>query len=159
MAEDRIIKKWSFDFDYSVSMGETYTKFMEGLIEKKFLGNKCGGRTFFPPLPFCDRTYELPDQWLESDGSGTVETFTVVYQESNRVEYPRSSELPQTPYVLAVIKVNGSDQCLIHFMSGFDTDDPDEWHKKIEIGTKVRPVWAEERRGNILDIKFFVPVD
>ena len=67
--------------------------------------------------------------------------------------------MPQVPYVLGVIKINDSDQCLIHFLSGFDTDDPQELPAKIQVGMKVRPVWAKERTGDILDIEYFEPVE
>ena len=153
-----IEKEWRFDFDYEVALGETYTKFMEGLKEKKFLGNTCGSRTFFPPRPFCDRTLDLPVEWLECDGTGVVEAFTVYYHETRTVHYPQSKKLPQVPYVLGVIRVNNSEQCLIHFLSGFGTEDPKELPEKIRVGMKVRPVWSKERTGNILDIEYFEPV-
>jgi len=159
MADKTIPKEWSFDFDFSASMGETYTRFMDGLKEKKFLGNVCGGRTFFPPRSFCDRTFEPAGQWLESDGTGTVEAFTIYYEQANKVLYPGAESLPEAPYVVAVIKIGDSEQCFIHLLSGFDADDPEKWPEKIKVGMKVRPVWSEERAGNILDIKYFEPCD
>lgn len=159
MKENTIKKEWSFDFDYSASLGAVYTKFMEGLKEKKFLGNKCGGRTFFPPRPFCYRTLELTSEWLEGDGVGTLEAFTVCYQETNSVAYPRSEMKPRVPYVLGVIRVHDSDQCFFHILSGVDAQDPAALLEKIKAGLKVRPVWAKERIGNILDIESFELVE
>ncbi|MDY6851224.1 MAG: OB-fold domain-containing protein [Thermodesulfobacteriota bacterium] len=156
---EKIQKEWSFDFDYSVSMGETYTVFMEGLKDKKFLGNRIGDRTFFPPRNFCDRTFKLPDEWLESDGSGTVEAFTVCYRESNSVQYPLPRDLPGFPRVIGVIRINNSDQCFIHFLSGFDAKAPEDIPAGIQAGMKVRPVWAKDRTGCILDIEYFEPVE
>jgi uncharacterized OB-fold protein len=150
-------KEWSFDFDFEVPLGRTYTAFMEGLKNKRFVGNVCGGRIFYPPRPFCDRTLETPGQWLECDGTGTVEAFTVVYRKANAVSYPGHERLPAVPYAVGVIRVDRSEQCLIHFLSGFGTDDPDELHEKIRAGMKVRPVWAKDRTGNILDIEYFEP--
>ena len=131
---------------------------MEALKERKFIGNRIGERTFCPPLPFCNRTYELPSQWLESDGVGTVEAFTVVHQEPNQIDFQRSSDLPSPPYVLGVIRPNDSDQCFIHFLSGFDAENPDNIKARVKAGLAVRPVWTEERAGNIMDIKYFEPV-
>lgn len=159
MKRHTVKKEWIQDFNYSVTLGRTYTKFMEGLKEKKFLGNKCGGRTFYPPKPFCDKSFELPSEWLECDGTGTVEAFTVCYQKANAVVYPGSKMLPQPPYVVGVIKVNKSDHCLIHYLAGFDTKDPKELPEKIQVGMKVRPVWSKDRAGNILDIKYFEPIE
>ncbi len=157
MSDKTIKKEWSLDLDFSAPMGETYTRFMDGLKDKTFLGNRCGEGTFFPPKPFCDKTLEAAGEWLQSDGTGTVEAFTVIHEKSKGVDFPHSEHFPEVPYVLGVIRINGSDQCLIHFIGGFDSDDPQEWPEKIEVGMAVRPVWSEERSGNILDIKYFKP--
>lgn len=159
MKANTIEREWSIDLDFSQSLGETYTRFVEGLTEKKFLGNKVGGQTFFPPKPFCSRTYELPTEWLECDGTGTVEAFTVYYKERESVIYPDAEISMSPPFVIAVIRINRSDQCLLHYLSGFDADDPARLLEKIKSGLEVRPVWAEERHGNILDIKYFEPVE
>lgn len=158
MANNSIEKEWSFDFDYSVSLGETYTRFMEGLKEKKLLGNRCGGRVFFPPRPFCDRSFELADKWLEGN-SGTVEAFTIYCRKANSVLYPGKHVLPEAPYAIGVIKIDNSEQCLIHFLSGFGDLTPDKLSEKIKVGMRVRPVWASERFGNILDIEYFEPAE
>ena len=154
-----IKKEWSLDLDFSNPMGETYTRFMEGLKDKTFLGNRFGERTFFPPRPFCDRTLAPAGEWLLSDGTGKVEAFTVIHEKSKGVAFPGTEHFPEVPYVLAVIRINGSDQCLIHFLAGFDTDDPQAWPEKIQVGMAVRPVWSEERTGHILDIKHFEPCE
>ena len=158
MKQETIKKEWSLDFDFSSSLGETHTKFMEGLREKKFLGNKVGGRTFFPMKPFCNRTFEFPTECLESDGTGTVEAFTVYHKKPEGVVYPDAEISLSPPYIIAVIRINHSDQCFFHFLNGIDPNEPSQLLEKIEAGFKVRPVWAEERHGNILDIKYFEPV-
>jgi uncharacterized protein len=153
-----INKEWSLDFDFSAALGETYTRFMEGLKEKKLVGNRCGDRIFFPPLPFCTRTFEQPDEWLESDGTGRLEAFTVCHQNWNNVVFSCSEEPLSLPYVIGVIRVDNSDQCLVHFLRGFDTSDPEKILQKVKLGLRVRPVWKKERSGNILDIAYFEPV-
>ncbi len=159
MKTDTIKKQWSLDFDFSSSVGETYTKFMEGLRNKKFLGNKCGGCTFFPPKPFCNRTFEMPSEWLECDGIGIVEAFSIYQNEPEGVIYPESKISLSPPYIIAVIRIKNSDQCFFHFLFGFDTNDPTQLVEKITAGLEVRPVWAEERNGNILDIKYYEPIE
>jgi uncharacterized OB-fold protein len=159
MKADTIKKEWSLDFDFSSSMGETCTEFMEGLKEKKFLGNKIGGRTFFPMKPFCDRTFELPTECLEIDGSGIVEAFTVYNKRPEGVAYPDSEISLSPPFIIAVIRINDSDQCFLHFLSGIDPTKPAQLLERVEAGLRVRPVWAEERHGNILDIKYYEPIE
>ncbi len=158
MRANTIEKEWSVDVDFRQSLGETYTSFMEGLKEKKFLGNRIGDQTFFPPKPFCSRTYELPSEWVECDGTGTVEAFTVYHNEPEGVAYPDVKIELSPPYIIGVIRINDSAQCLIHFISGLDANNPASLLDKVSAGLKVKPVWAEERHGNILDIKYFEPV-
>jgi uncharacterized OB-fold protein len=159
MSAKTIDKEWSLNIDFRQSLGETYTRFMEGLKEKKFLGNKIGDQTFFPPKPFCNRTYELPSEWVECDGAGTVEAFTVYHNEPEGVLYPDVKVELAPPYVVAVIRINDSDQCLLHFLSGIDANDPAQLLEKVSAGLQVKPVWAGERHGNILDVKYFEPVE
>ena len=159
MKAKTIEKQWNVDVDFKVSLGEVYTGFMEGLKEKKFLGNKIGDQTFFPPKPYCNRTYELPSGWVESDGTGTVEAFTVYHSEPEGVAFPNVEISLTPPYIIAVIRIENSDQCLLHFISGVDASDPAGLLKKVSAGLTVKPVWAEERHGNILDIKYFEPAE
>jgi hypothetical protein len=50
-----------------------------------------------------------------------------------------------------VIRLDGADTGMAHFLDEVDFD-------KVHIGMRVRPVFAEQRRGNILDIKYFKPI-
>jgi uncharacterized OB-fold protein len=60
--------------------------------------------------------------------------------------------------VIGVIRIDDSAVCLIHWIGGFDYENPVDIPDKIQIGMKVRPVWAEERKGDLLDILYFEPV-
>ena len=59
-------KEWRFDFDYEVALDETYTKFMEGLKEKKspgyyFAPGCCRHPDYVIQVPvlFEDGTYDV----------------------------------------------------------------------------------------------------
>jgi len=144
-------KEYNMHLDFSVSLGPAYTKWMMGLKDKKILANKCPkcGRLFVPAKPFCEICFEEPKEWIETDGTGTVEGFTV--------NYGKFRNFPDPPYVLGVIRVDGSAVSFIHWIAGFSYDSPEEMPDKIQIGMKVRPVWAEDRKGDLLDIKYFEP--
>lgn len=158
MSKQLIKKEWSFDFDFNIATGEIYGKFLAGLKDKKFFGNRCGGRNFFPPKPFCEKTLKLPEEWLECDGKGIVEAFTVAYEDTNAVELPQAEKRLKAPYVLAAIKIADSEQCLIHYLAGFDTVEPLKLLDQIKVGMQVEPVWAADRSGGILDIEYFKPL-
>ncbi len=159
MAENTIKKEWSSDFDFSMTLGSAYSKFMDALQEKKVLGNKAGERTYYPARDFCLRTLEQPSEWVESDGTGTLEAFTVCHRKDNHVVYQESGGLPEPPYIIGAIRIDNSDVCMLHFLGGVDIENPGALIEKVRAGLKVRPVWAEERQGNILDIRYFEPVE
>lgn len=158
MKKEAIEKEWHFDFNFSVTSGEVLGRFLEGLQKKEFLGNQIDSHTFFPPKPFYERTLQIPDKWVECDGTGIVEAFTICCKDENSIHYPGAEKRPKAPYVVGVIRVGNSEQCLIHYLSGFGTDDPKELSEKIQIGMKVQPVWARERTGVIFDIEYFEPI-
>jgi hypothetical protein len=53
--------------------------------------------------------------------------------------------------VIAVIKLDGADTGFTHLLGEVD-------EKKLKIGLKVEPVFARERKGHILDIRYFKPI-
>lgn len=145
-------KTYNWNIDYAVAVGEPYTKFFEGLRDKKILGNKCPkcGKLYIPSRPFCDICFVEPDEWIEAEQTAIVQGFTVTYR--------KFANFPDPPYVTALFKVGDSAVSFMHFLAGFDYDDPAEIPYKIKMGMKVEPVWADERTGDLLDIKYFKPV-
>ena len=148
---DFMSKEYNMHLDFKISLGPAYTKWMKGLGDKKILANKCPecSRLFVPAKPFCEICFEEPQEWVETDGQGIVESFTVGYS--------KFRNFPEPPYVIGVIRVGGSAVSMIHWIAGFDYDNPEQIPDKIQIGMKVEPVWAEERKGDLLDILYFKP--
>ncbi|MDY6852508.1 MAG: Zn-ribbon domain-containing OB-fold protein [Thermodesulfobacteriota bacterium] len=145
-------KEYNMHLDFSVSLGPAYTKWMQALADKKILANKCPkcGNHFVPAKPFCEKCFEEPTEWIETDGEGIVESFTI--------GYVKFRNFPEPPYVIGVIRIGGSAVSMIHWIAGFDYDNPEDIPNKIQLNMKVRPVWADERKGDLLDIKYFEPV-
>ena len=81
---------------------------------------------------------------MEIGPLGTVETFTVVTY--NEPVQPRKA-----PFIYAVIRLDGADTGMAHFLDEVDFE-------RVHIGMRVRPVFAAERKGNILDIRHFKPI-
>jgi hypothetical protein len=145
-------KEYSLNLDYSASLGVTLSTWMEGLKEKKILANKCPkcGRLYVPARPFCDIDFVENGEIYEVDPTGTVEAFTVYYI--------RSANLPDPPFIQGIIKIAGAANSFLHFINGIEYKIPEDLPKLINIGMKVKPVWAEHRKGDILDIAYFTPV-
>jgi uncharacterized OB-fold protein len=147
-----VLGKWEIEYRYAT--GPFIAKFLEGLKEKKILGIKCTvcRRVLIPPRMFCERCYVLLNlnDIVECKDVGTVQTFFVVYRQFYG--------LPPPPYAVGLIKPDGADEGLVHFIGEVDLSDPKKVEEKIKIGMKVQAVWNEERKWSILDIKYFKPV-
>ena len=114
--------------------------------EKTLVGVYCPkcNKVFWPPRSTCGICFSELTQIVEIGPYGTVETFTtVMYSEPM---HPRKA-----PFVYGVIRLDGADTGITHFIDEADFGD-------VHIGMRVKPVFAEERQGNIMDIKYFKPL-
>ena len=115
--------------------------------QQKIMGVKCNtcDKVFVPPRQTCERCLEdIQDNWVELGNSGEVVNFTVVRYDDKHL--PRKA-----PFVLAMVKLDGADTPMVHILEGVDIDD-------VQIGTKVKAVFAKKTTNTILDIDHFVPV-
>ena len=152
--QDTTNKRFSYRWQvpYKVTLGDTYARFFQGLKQKKILGNvcpKCNG-LHVPARPFCDKCLVAPTKWVETDGLAELISFSVTYV--------KFMGLPDPPTVTAIIKVGDSVTNFLHRVAGIPYDDPVELDQKCKIGMKLKPVWAENRVGDIEDIAYFAPL-
>lgn len=143
----------TFEVDQRLTAHGTYwagkmgTRFYTALRDKqKILGSPCRtcNKVFWPPRSICTFCFSELKDVVEIGPRGTVETFTLVtYSESI---HPRSA-----PFLYAVIKLDGADTGMAHFLDEVEID-------KVHIGMRVQPVFAKDRKGNILDIQYFKPI-
>jgi len=131
---------------YTVGIaGERF--FREIKDRARFLGTRCEAcsLTYVPPAIFCERCFAQLDDWVEVGSTGSVFTYTVLYQDLD--EKPLAE-----PEILAYVKLDGSDGGLVHRLGGVGPN-------QVQIGMRVRAVWRapKERVGSILDIEHFAP--
>ena len=62
------------------------------------------------------------------------------------------------PFIGALIKLDGTDVNFLHLIGGFDLSDPEHVRKTVKNGMKVKALWNDEKKGTIMDIKYFTPV-
>lgn len=113
---------------------------------KKFLASRCPScrRVYVPPRPLCGRCYAKMDEWVEVGPEGVLEAFTIL-----RFPFidPETGERRPVPYGYGFVRLDGADTNLQHFLRVGE--------KPPRIGMRVRPVFAEERRGTLRDILHF----
>jgi uncharacterized protein len=109
--------------------------YWEGTKNGKLLIKECHacGRAFFYPRSHCPRCWSTDTAWREANGSGTVYTFTIVFQ----------NDLPpfrdRLPYVVAVVELDEG----VRMTSNIEGIAPEE----VRCGLPVRVAFREEARG------------
>ncbi len=129
-------------------VGRVGSKFIIALRdEHKILGVKCEkcDKVFIPPREYCEKCLsKLDENWVELSNEGVITNYTVVHYSDKHL--PRRS-----PYILALIKLDGADTPFPHIVEGVAIED-------VETGMKVKAVFAEETTNTILDIDHFEPL-
>jgi len=145
MAEqEQLISEQILQVPYNYSAGRAASRFLAALRdEKKIYAIVCKrcNIVYCPPRSVCGRCFEGLSHWKEVGPYGVVRNFT-------RVEYTEDVH-PATPLVPALIELDGADTLFPHLI--IDTED-------VKTGDRVRPVFAENRTGHILDMAGFVRV-
>jgi uncharacterized OB-fold protein len=132
---------------YTWSVGEVGSRFLMEIKENKEIwATTCPlcGSVFVPPKKVCTYCNTESHEWVELTGEGVLTTFTVV-----RYETPLIPQKP--PQIIGIIKLDGADTGLVHLIGEVAPD-------RVKVGMRVKAVFAEDRKGHILDIKYFKPI-
>jgi uncharacterized OB-fold protein len=128
-------------------VGETGTRFFVALRdEKRILGTYCPqcDMVFIPPRKTCGRCFHKEMQWRDLDAQGTLVTYTIPrYQERTHAMEP--------PFAFGIVKLDGADTGLTHLIADFEEGE-------LRSGIRVEAVFREERKGDLLDIRYFRPI-
>jgi uncharacterized protein len=131
---------------YKYSVGSLASKFFVELRDKKKLSAakcpKCGFVNM-PPRSVCPKCFSKIEELVDISGAGTLVSFT-------RVNYDSAVQAVKPPYAIGIIKMDGADTSMVHFLGDVD-------FKSLKAGMKLEPVFNEKRNANILDIKYFKP--
>lgn len=133
---------------WEVVPGATMTEFFQKLKNEKTLyGMRCKkcNRVYLPPRPVCGNCFEKMKDWVPMGQQGTIMAKTICnYTILNSV----TGEPRKTPFVLGLIRLDGADTTLNHFV---ETNNPNQ----VRIGDRVEIVFKGEMTGNIGDILHF----
>ena len=147
MAENEIlVSEQVLQVPFVYSAGPVASRFLIGLRDEgKIYGIKCEtcGKVYVPPRATCPQCFGKMEKWLEVGPLGTLENFTVIH-------YSEPTHPLPAPFALGIIRLEGADTGLVHLLRA-----PME---AIKIGMRLKPVFADQRAGNILDLAGFAPV-
>jgi uncharacterized OB-fold protein len=145
-AETEIVKvPYRIEVNYDWSYGRISKFFAELRDNKKIFGTKCPKCkvTYCPPTSDCPKCW-VPIEWVELSSQGTLMNYTTIGIPALWLDV-------KPPYTLGLIKLDGADTGLLHFVLDVDVD-------KIKTGMRVEAVFKDKRDGYITDIAYFKPI-
>jgi len=137
----------NMDLRWAYASGAAMERFCAGLQKRKLEALRCDGcnRRYLPPRPLCGNCHRRLETWLPVADEGELVAFTVVHLP---IRDGRTGEMRPSPYGMGLIRLDGADTTLNHFLS---ENDPD----KLRLGMRVRAVWRPDLVGAMDDIVHF----
>ncbi|NIS71402.1 MAG: hypothetical protein GTO12_21435 [Proteobacteria bacterium] len=137
-------------FRYAV--GKWGSQFLIELRDhQRMLGIRCPKcqRVYIPPRQVCGPCFQRMEELVTLSDRGTLMAYTII-----RFSFidPETGITRPVPYGYGFIKLDGSDSSFQHFINIED-------ESKVKIGARVQAVFAEKRKGNMLDIQYFKVID
>ena len=137
---------WHLHYDHST--GPVVGRFLRGLADGRIEGIRCPecGRVYLPPRAYCERDFVRATEWVEVGTEGVLEGFTIVTQ--------KFATLPDPPYAIAFVRLDGADTALVNFLR-MPLEDVEEAAMRLKIGTtRVRVRFHESREEKITDFHY-----
>jgi len=152
MEKDIIEVPYTWEIPFKYTAGEVLTKFFYELKEKRIMGIRCPKckRVLLPPRGFCEMCFEPLEEWVEVSDEGVIGAFQICCM--------KFLGAPEPPWASGLIRLDGADTAILHFIGGIDLSDIEKGKEAIKIGTRVKAVWSDAPKGLITDIRYFTPV-
>ncbi len=157
--QELVVLKRTISVNQRFATGPVMGTFLKGLKEKKILAIKCPvcGRLQSPPREVCAPCRVRNDEWVEIGPSGEMRMLEYCYYASPD---PLTGETRETPYGAIGILLDGcrKDEVFWHLLRPDQLDAVQMgivMGDKVVHGSRLRPVWSENRTGSINDIRYF----
>ena len=157
--QELIMLKRTISVNQRFATGPVMGNFLQGLKEKTILAIKCPqcGRLQSPPREVCAPCRVRNDSWVKIGPAGEMRMLEYCYYASPD---PLTGETRETPYGAVGILLDGcrDNEVFWHLLKPDQLDDVQMgivMGEKVVHGTRLRPVWAENRTGSINDIRYF----
>ena len=138
--------EWHVTYNYST--GKIAGQFFEALRERRILASSCSvsGRAYLPPRAYCESSFEPCDGWVEAGHEGVIEAATIVSD--------AATALPEPPYAIAFVRLDGVTTAMVNFVQGLDLSDVPAAIAKLQPGTRVAVRFKDEPEGRITDFHY-----
>lgn len=136
------------EYDFNWHLGYYWSRFLAELRDnKRFMATKCPecGTVYMLPRQVCGKCYVEMNEWVEVGPEGELDGFTIV-----RFPYvdPNNGGMKQVPFTSIWVNLDGADTRMMHYCNEYD-------EKDLDVGMRMRAIWAENRTGSIHDVEYF----
>jgi uncharacterized OB-fold protein len=135
--------------DYRFTAGLAQSRFLKGLSEGRFLGQRCPvcRKVYVPPRGSCPTDGVPTTDEVELGNTGTVTTYCVV-------NVPFQGQSIEIPYICAQILLDGANLAFMGLIQEIPAD-------QIRMGMRVEAVWVERDQlgPTMASVRYFRPVD
>jgi uncharacterized OB-fold protein len=133
--------------DYAFTAGQSQSRFLKGISQGKFLGQRCPkcSKVYVPPRGSCPTDGVALADEVELGNTGTVTTYCVV-------NVPFQGQSIEIPYICAQVLLDGANLAFMGLIQGIPADE-------VRMGLRVEAVWVEpgELKPNLGSVKYFRP--
>lgn len=127
------------EYPFKRTTGPVIGAFLTGLRERVLVGSRAeDGRVIVPPAEFDPVSGDDLTELVEVGPEGTITTWAWVTE-------PHPKHPLDRPFAWALITPDGADTPMLGAVAADAMD-------AVSTGTRVRPVWADEREGRIEDL-------
>ena len=147
MSEPVTMLETPIKIEYEFTAGLAQSRYLKGISEGKFLGQRCPKCTkvYVPPRGSCPTDGVATDEIVELPNTGTVTTYCVV-------NVPFAGQTIEIPYICAQILLDGANISFMGLIQEIPTGE-------IRMGMRVEAVWVEpDQLGpTMASVKYFRP--
>jgi uncharacterized OB-fold protein len=133
--------------DYQFTAGLAQSRFLKGLSEGRFLGQRCPRCTkvYVPPRGSCPTDGVPTTDEVELPDTGTVTTYCVV-------NVPFQGQSIEIPYICAQILLDGANIAFMGLIQEIPAD-------QVRMGLRVEAVWVppEQLGPSMASVRHFRP--
>lgn len=134
--------------DYQFTAGQAQSRFLRGLAEGKFIGQRCPRcqKVYVPPRGSCPTDGVATTEEVVLGNTGTVTTYCVV-------NVPFAGQRIEIPYICAQILLDGANLAFMGLVQELPAD-------QVRMGMRVEAVWKDrsEWGPSLESVEYFRPV-
>lgn len=133
--------------DYQFTAGQAQSRWLKGLTEGRFLGQRCPecGKVYVPPRGSCPTDGVPTTEEVALGNTGTITTYCVV-------NVPFAGQQIELPYIVAQILLDGANLSFMGLIQEVPAD-------QVRMGMRVEAVWRDrsEWGPTLANVKHFRP--